>query len=476
VHTLCVILLLAVAGPLPAQQITDTISIPLAPEFKKEWPYGILFGSHHQSLWTTPVTVERLNLSIYGGGLRAYREVVTPDNRLLLLATAERETVVFTPLRERFAEDEADPRDRHLIPVHPTSALVADELAGRAGLLRSNPRLVWLPDDSLLGEFRRSYRGSVGFMASTGPGGVASTVPFLDSGELFRALDADSRNRVDAKRYFLSRCVDLLTGDWHRSIWKWWWFAHQEGTRTVFRASPAIRRHSLLMLPPFPVAVHTALTPGFVNFSSELADVPRAVTTGAALDVRILTPMDRTTWDGITREFIAAMSDSALSAAVAKLPPPNRRTEGDTIIQMLRARRDTFASVSTRYYLTLAEFAEIRLSEAAERVSIERLPDGRVDVTAWQGGTSSPPVFHRLFEPDETKEIRLACLGGNDTVLVRGSAERSIVVRVNGGPGDDVLTDESTVQFNDRGFIAWFTSDDAATFFYDDRGSNRLSG
>jgi hypothetical protein len=91
-------------------------------------------------------------------------------------------------------------------------------------------------------------------------------------------------------------------------------------------------------------------------------------------------------------------------------------------------------------------------------------------------GTSSPPVFHRLFEPDETKEIRLACLGGNDTVLVRGSAERSIVVRVNGGPGDDVLTDESTVQFNDRGFIAWFTSDDAATFFYDDRGSNRLSG
>jgi hypothetical protein len=47
---------------------------------------------------------------------------------------------------------------------------------------------------------------------------------------------------------------------------------------------------------------------------------------------------------------------------------------------------------------------------------------------------------------------------------------------VNGGPGDDVLTDESAVQFYAQGLLAWFTSNDAATFFYDYEGFNALSG
>ena len=67
-------------------------------------------------------------------------------------------------------------------------------------------------------------------------------------------------------------------------------------------------------------------------------------------------------------------------------------------------------------------------------------------------------MYSRVFLPDETKEIRLHCLGGNDTVIVRGSAERSIVVRVDGGPGDDVLKDISTLRDVDNGFLAWLFS------------------
>jgi len=471
-----VLLLLGFPGALPAQEEPDSVTVELAPQFKKEWPYGILFGSHHQALWTTPLTLEILSLSSHAGGLRPCREIVTPDNRLFLLSTAGGDTVVFTPLRERFADDEADPRDRRLIPTHPTSALVADELSRAAGLASLQPRLVWLPDDSLLGAFQGTYGGSAGFLVFLGSGTTAVSVPFLDSRELFRTLDADSRNAVDARAFLLSRFIDLFTGDWQRSIWKWWWIATPVDGRTVFRPMPAIRRHSLLMLSPFPSGVHSVLTPGFVNFTGDLGDVSRAVTTAAALDARILGEVDRRTWENLARGFVAAMSDSVIDAALMRLPPQHRRAEGDTIAQMLRSRRDSFMSVSTQYYRTIAEYAEVRLSDLAEYVTVDRRDDGSVDVTAWQRGRAQRPVYSRVFLPDETSEIRLHCLGGNDTVVVGGNAERSILVRVNGGAGDDALRDESTHGIVETGFLSWFSPTGAMTFLYDHEGLNEISG
>ena len=467
---------MGLSGPLSAQQRPDSITVALAPEFKKEWPYGILFGNHHQYLWTTPVTIELLSLSSHPGGLTPCREVVTPDNRLLFLAAPTGDTVVFTPLRERFSDDEADPRDRRLIPTHPTSALVADELNAAVGLLRIQPRLVWLPDDSLLGGFQNTYGGSAGFLVSPRSGTETTSLPFLDSRDLFTALDADSRNAVDARAFLLSRFIDLLTGDWHRSIWKWWWVARPDNGRVLYSPMPAIRRHSLLVLSSFPAKVHGMLTPGFVNFTGDLDDVSRAVTTGAALDVRILGGMDRGTWERIAGEFMTSMSDSAIDAALLKLPSQHRQAEGDTVAHMLRSRRNSFASVSSRYYLTIAEYTEITLSDSAEEVTIDRLEDGRVDVRAWQRGLAPTRVYSRVFLPDETKEIRLHCLGGNDTVMVRGNAERSIVVRIDGGPGDDVLKDGSTLRDVDNGFLTWFQSGTTMTFLYDHEGVNDITG
>lgn len=230
------------------------------------------------------------------------------------------------------------------------------------------------------------------------------------------------------------------------------------------------------MLSSFPATVHGMLTPGFVNFSGDLGDVSRAVTTGAALDVRILAGMDRGSWEKIAGEFTTLMSDSAIDAALLKLPAPHRQAEADTIARLLRSRRDSFASVSSRYYRTIAEYAEVRLSDAPEYVTIDRLQDGRVDVTAWQRGRAPTPVYSRAFLPDETKEIRFHCLGGNDTVIVRGHAEQSIVVRVSGGPGDDALKDESIVRSVEAGFLGWLSSGTPMTFLYDSEGVNDIVG
>jgi hypothetical protein len=470
------VLFMGLPFPLSARNRPDSISVVLAPEFKKEWPYGILFGSHHQLLWTTPITLQLLSLSSPAGGLIPCREFVTPDNRFLVLATPAGDTVLFTPLRERFADDQADPRDRRLIPTHPSSALVADDLAGSVGLLRAHPKLVWLADDSLLGTYRSTYGGSAGFLAAIDDGVKGASVLLQDSEKLFSSLDADSRNTVDARAFLLSRFIDLLTGDWHRSIWKWWWLASPREGCTWYTPVSSMRRHALLKLSSFPSMLHSALSPGFVNFTGDITDVSRAMTAGAALDVRILAGTDRPTWERVTGEFMGAVSDSAIDAALLRLPLQHREIEADTIAALLRSRRQSFVSVSNRYYLALAAYAEIELSNVAERVTIDRLEDGRVEVVARQSGSGQARVFGRTFLPDETKEVRVHCLGGNDTVIVRGSTAGNIIVRVDGGPGDDVLRDESVVRTVDTGFLGLFSSPTVMTFFYDHEGSNEITG
>ena len=71
-----------------------------------------------------------------------------------------------------------------------------------------------------------------------------------------------------------------------------------------------------------------------------------------------------------------------------------------------------------------------------------------------------PPAFERRFLPTETREIRVHLERGDDRALVRGSADRSILVRVIGGEGDDILEDSSRVAHG------------AVAHFYDASGRN----
>jgi len=73
---------------------------------------------------------------------------------------------------------------------------------------------------------------------------------------------------------------------------------------------------------------------------------------------------------------------------------------------------------------------------------------------------ASLPAFERRFLPAETREIRVHLERGDDSAVVRGSSDRSIIVRVIGGEGDDALADSSRVAHG------------AATHFYDASGRN----
>jgi hypothetical protein len=132
-----------------------------------------LFGKHYRTLWTTPIRVEVLDLGTFAGGLRPIRQGGGLQTQSLRFAGADGRQYAFrsvnkdaskilppdlrNTLAARVAQDQ-------ISAAHPAGAAVAASLARAAGVLHSDPRLVSLPDDPRLGEFRTEFAGVLGFI------------------------------------------------------------------------------------------------------------------------------------------------------------------------------------------------------------------------------------------------------------------------------------------------------------------------
>ncbi len=136
------------------------------------------------------------------------------------------------------------------------------------------------------------------------------------------------------------------------------------------------------------------------------------------------------------------------------LPREYRSLDSTRLVQTLKARRDKLPVVAADFYRLLVREIDIHATDESERVTIERRPDGDVEVTMI-GAAAREPYFHRRFQPGETSEIRLYLHGGDDRVDVTGQGASAITLRIVGGAGKDEVIDSSRA-----GGIRFYTSDE----------------
>src|ERR1017187_3873972 len=99
----------------------------------------------------------------------------------------------------------------------------------RAGVLHDAPVMVVMPDDALLGTFRKEFAHRLGLLARY-PGkakgdtpGFANAIDIIDSDTLLQLLDRSPVDRVDAPAFLAARLMDMLVNNWdrHPGQWKW---------------------------------------------------------------------------------------------------------------------------------------------------------------------------------------------------------------------------------------------------------------
>jgi hypothetical protein len=472
------------APPCAAAQDTTVV----AGERYRGGAFSRLFnGDEYRAEWTAPIRVPFLDPGTFAGGLTVEEAGGGLATESLRMRGRDGREYVFRSL-DKTAE-RGLPEDLHdsfvewivqdmVSAKHPASAHLLPPLLQAVGVLHVVPTLYVMPDHPFLGEFREQFAGRLGQVEERPedaepdeeePNAPRPQRSFADADRvvgterLLERLEEDPEERVDSREYLAARLVDLITGDWDRHADQWRWAGYERGDRWTWRPIPRDRDNAFSDYEGISSATARAFAPNLTRYGPRWRDLAGYFRLPSDLDRRLLADLDRRTWDSVTASVRARVTDGVIARAVQQMPSEYQPLGAAESAEAMRFRRDRLDEASGFFYDWLASDVDVHATDEAERVEVERLADGSVDVRLFESVDARTPYFRRRFVPAETREIRLYLHGGDDQAAVTGTAPRSIQVRLIGGGGDDRLTDESAA------------GGGRLTVFHDDRGDNTFA-
>jgi hypothetical protein len=450
----------------------DSVTVVPAAQFKAGGLHRFFFGTRYRKLWTTPIKIPVLRLGQFAGGLTPIERGGGMQTKSLRFKGGDGKQYQFRSL----AKDPASvlpPELRNTVAAdilrdqtsaqHPAGMVAVGPLLDAAGVLNAKPILVQLADDPALGQFRTEFAGMVGTIEerptdSDNPAASFAGADKVEStADMIKAVNEEPTVTVDGPAFLLARLTDVFVGDWDRHQDQWRWARVHSGGRARWLPIPRDRDQVFVIYDGFLPGVARRVNPQIIRFERDYAEMVGATWNGRDLDRRFLTGLERPVWDSVAAVLKSRLTDAAISAAVAAMPPEFRPLDGPNFERTLRSRRDKLTGMAEKYYEFLAGVVDVYGSEKADEARVQRQDNGRTMVTLSHNGTE---YFRRTFDNGETGSVRLYLQGGPDKVTVEGDGSSSPVVRVIGQGGDDQYT------ITERGGVK----------LYDDKGSNTAVG
>jgi hypothetical protein len=490
---------LAAGRAADAQARGGTVTVTPGEQYEAGAFTRALLGSGWRDLWATPVNAAILDLSTYaggltfdkrGGGLQTLTVHVTEEEGWReyrfrsvdkFIAQGMPPTLKGTALGS-LLEDQVS----ILLPAAP---LLVPPLLEAIGALHVTPELYVMGDNRRLGTLRDTVAGMLGTFELKGseapdkkPGFAGSRA--IKGTEKFLEDIASSRaHRLDERDFLAVRLIDFLINDSDRTADNFDWARFGDDGAYTWRALPRDRDWAFMdARGVWNKLVARRMYPKLVPFTEEFP-LKGLTHRTHPLDRRLLQRLTADDVREVSLRVQRAVTDSVIAQVVAQLPREWRTqtSVAERITTVLRARRDGLPDVAMAFYRNLSSDVDVHGTEEADRIDVVRHADGRVTVTVTdperravvaserrddglfvttsEGSVERAPFFQRTFHPSETKEVRVYANGGDDAALVRGAASGSIVVRVIGGKGDDVLAD---------------SAGGGDTYFYDAEGKDRF--
>jgi hypothetical protein len=442
--------------------------------------HEFFLGENYRELWATPIRVDVLSLSATGGGLTpterggglqtASLRFKGGDGREYVFRSLDKDPSRALPeeLRETIVEGV---HQDQVSAFHPAAALVVARLLDATRIRHVNPRLVVLPDDARLGEFRADFAGTLGIFEERPEEGfeesdsASGATRVISTERLFERMMKNGETRVDTRAFLAARLFDVFVGDRdrHRDQWRWATFA--QGDDAQWEPIPRDRdmafvKHEGL----FPTLARQVL-PQIVTFDDHYPRMVNLNWNAREMDRRLLVGLERPVWDSASRALQAQLTDAVIDDAIGAMPPELVRENGAELRAALRRRRDRLPEAAAAFYDVLAAEVDFTATEDPDLADVTYLDDGSVQVALFPRSSGDAhtraraPYLRRRFDPRETREVRIYLHDGDDRAVVRGGPRDDITVRVIGGNGDDELVDSSR----------------AGARFYDAAGNDRVT-
>ena len=415
-------------------------------------------GKNYRAEWEQKITAPVFDIGKEEGGLKILQRgggnqtlslrLEDSTGREYTLRSIEKfpERALPEPLRKTFAKDFVQDQ---ISAAHPYAALVVPDLATAAGIYHTNPKVVYVPNDPRFGIYQKDFANQL-MLFEERPAGSGKGMDFFGNADkivnttkLLEQLQKDNDNVVDQEFFLRSRLFDMWIGDWdrHEDQWRWAEFESKKGK--TFRPIPRDRDQAFfinqgripkLLSKPF-------LLFQFEGFNEEVRTPSGLMFSGRYIDRRFLTELSKEQWAKIADDLASSVSDEEIESAIKEWPADIYKLHGEDIVKKLKSRRANLRSDALKHYLFLAREVSIAGSDKRELFEVERTENGNVKVSVFninKEGEKGKKFYEREFFENETREIRLYGLAGDDHFVFTGKKNK-IKVRVIAGNGNDVV-------------------------------------
>jgi hypothetical protein len=420
-----------------------------------------ILGRHYRSLYTVPIKVPVLNVDQINGGLTPYRRgggmstmslhTAGGDGQLYQMRSVRKNPSQLLPslLEKSFA---ADLTADVFTSVHPYAPLTLPSMQKKLGLLGADPGLFYVPKQSGLGRYNTNFGGEMYWLEQRPDedwsgtdffGGSKNIVSNSDMKELARK---SWKHYVDDENLARSRLFDLFIGDWdrHRDQWRWAAFDDDERTRYVAVARDRDQVYSNydgLLLGTARLFVGEARK--FRPFTFDLDKVKWRMLNGRWNDRLFLNQLTREEMKAEAEAIVETITDADIDAALDKFPEEVKEFSliNEQIGDKLKTRRLQLVEAADQYYLNLATRVNVLGTEKDDYISAKGLANGDLHVQlcdAKKDGSADEQYFDRVFHTDETKEVVIYGLDGDDRFVLTGGKSPISLRLIGGTDGDEV--------------------------------------
>jgi hypothetical protein len=452
---------------------TDSMTAAANTTFKTNGSKKFWMGSNYRTEWKTPITVPVINLSTEKGGLTPVKRGGGKQTKSLRLEDPQGRQYSFRSI-QKFITGKTLPYDLQseaaedlvadgVSASYPYAALSVIPLAKAANIPYLEAKVIYIPDDPKLGEYREDFKNMLAYFENKTPDGVNKS---FDTEEVVAKLKDDNDHEVDQLALLRVRILDMYVMDFDRHEGQWEWGSIDKDKGNIYFPIPKDRDQAFYInrgvLPG--MIKWPWLVPQLQGFDVQAKNINRFNFAARNLDRFFLNKLNEQDWKKAVDEFIPKMTDQVIEEAINRQPREIKPVSGDFIINTLKARRQFLADEVMQYYRFISEKVTITGSDKKELFDIARNSDGSVQVKVYKitkEGEQSSLMYDRTFDPQVTEELDLYGFGGDDKFRITGTDDK-IKIRMIGGEGNDEFENNGS----GGGNIVYDTKD----------GDNKLSG